>query len=159
LEFLPPKLPRSGDGLERGRPARLCALGNRTSLEGTPRRVGEHLPNRFGVQFKLVRFYYAQRRAGRPRSSPLAASRLFLNARFGVQFQLVRFYYAQRRAGRPRSSPLAASRLFLNTLLAFSSNFFGSITHKGGRDARVPVRRRFAAIFKGTFGGRFDFGR
>ncbi|MDR1923443.1 MAG: hypothetical protein LBQ66_03620 [Planctomycetaceae bacterium] len=30
-----------------------------------------HLPNRFGVQFKLVRFYYAQRRAGRPRSSPL----------------------------------------------------------------------------------------
>ncbi|MDR1923884.1 MAG: hypothetical protein LBQ66_05885, partial [Planctomycetaceae bacterium] len=51
-------------------PARLCALGNRTSLEGTPRRVGEHLPNRLGVQFKLVRFYYAQRRAGRPRSSP-----------------------------------------------------------------------------------------
>jgi hypothetical protein len=28
------------------------------------------LPTRFGVQFKLVRFYYAQRRAGRPRSSP-----------------------------------------------------------------------------------------
>ncbi|MDR1923223.1 MAG: hypothetical protein LBQ66_02520 [Planctomycetaceae bacterium] len=29
------------------------------------------MPTRFGVQFKLVRFYYAQRRAGRPRSSPL----------------------------------------------------------------------------------------
>ncbi|MDR1923922.1 MAG: hypothetical protein LBQ66_06075, partial [Planctomycetaceae bacterium] len=28
------------------------------------------LPTRLGVQFKLVRFYYAQRRAGRPRSSP-----------------------------------------------------------------------------------------
>ncbi|MDR1923087.1 MAG: hypothetical protein LBQ66_01840, partial [Planctomycetaceae bacterium] len=28
------------------------------------------MPIRFGVQFKLVRFYYAQRRAGRPRSSP-----------------------------------------------------------------------------------------
>ncbi|MDR1925833.1 MAG: hypothetical protein LBQ66_15815 [Planctomycetaceae bacterium] len=28
------------------------------------------MPNRFGVQFKLVRFYYAQRRAGHPRSSP-----------------------------------------------------------------------------------------
>ncbi|MDR1922972.1 MAG: hypothetical protein LBQ66_01260 [Planctomycetaceae bacterium] len=28
------------------------------------------MPTRFGVQFKLVRFYYAQRRAGRPRSSP-----------------------------------------------------------------------------------------
>jgi hypothetical protein len=41
-------LPRSGNGLERGRPARLSVLGNRTSLEGTPRRVGEHLPIRFG---------------------------------------------------------------------------------------------------------------
>jgi hypothetical protein len=30
--------------------------------------------------------------------------------------------------------------------LAFSSNFFGSITHRGGRDARVPVLRRYAAI-------------
>ncbi|MDR1923959.1 MAG: hypothetical protein LBQ66_06260 [Planctomycetaceae bacterium] len=28
------------------------------------------LPTRLGVQFKLVRFYYAQRRAGCPRSSP-----------------------------------------------------------------------------------------
>jgi hypothetical protein len=51
-------------------PARLSVLQNRTSLEGTPRCIGEHLPNRFGVQFKLVWFYYAQRRAGRPRSSP-----------------------------------------------------------------------------------------
>jgi hypothetical protein len=25
-------------------------------------------------------------------------------------------------------------------VLAFSSNFFGSITHRGGRDVRVPVR-------------------
>ncbi|MDR1923638.1 MAG: hypothetical protein LBQ66_04615 [Planctomycetaceae bacterium] len=58
-------------GLERRHPARLSALGNRTSLEGTPRRVGGYLPTRLGVQFKLVRFYYALRRAGRPRSSPL----------------------------------------------------------------------------------------
>ncbi|MDR1923926.1 MAG: hypothetical protein LBQ66_06095 [Planctomycetaceae bacterium] len=28
------------------------------------------MPNRFSVQFKLVRLYYAQWRAGRPRSSP-----------------------------------------------------------------------------------------
>ncbi|MDR1924210.1 MAG: hypothetical protein LBQ66_07540 [Planctomycetaceae bacterium] len=27
------------------------------------------MPTNLGVQFKLVRFYYAQRRAGRPRSS------------------------------------------------------------------------------------------
>jgi hypothetical protein len=26
------------------------------------------------------------------------------------------------------------------TVLAFRSNFFGAITHRGGRDARVPVR-------------------
>ncbi|MDR1925217.1 MAG: hypothetical protein LBQ66_12675, partial [Planctomycetaceae bacterium] len=41
----------------------------------SPRKPGGRLPTlrlptRFGVQFKLVRFYYAQRRAGRPRSSP-----------------------------------------------------------------------------------------
>ncbi|MDR1923565.1 MAG: hypothetical protein LBQ66_04240 [Planctomycetaceae bacterium] len=30
-------------------------------------------------------------------------------------------------------------------VLVFRSNLFGSMTHRGGRDARVPVRRRFAA--------------
>ncbi|MDR1925357.1 MAG: hypothetical protein LBQ66_13385 [Planctomycetaceae bacterium] len=39
-------------------------------MEGTPRRVGGHSPTHLGVQFKLFWFYYAQRRAGRPRSSP-----------------------------------------------------------------------------------------
>jgi hypothetical protein len=34
------------------------------------RRTLLQLPNRIGVQFKLVWFYYTQRRAGRPRSSP-----------------------------------------------------------------------------------------
>ncbi|MDR1924115.1 MAG: hypothetical protein LBQ66_07050 [Planctomycetaceae bacterium] len=34
----------------------------------------------------------------------------------------------------------------LQPVLAFSSNLFGSITHRGGRDARVPVRRRFAVF-------------
>ncbi|MDR1922883.1 MAG: hypothetical protein LBQ66_00800, partial [Planctomycetaceae bacterium] len=29
------------------------------------------MPTRLGIQFKLVRFYYAQRRASRPRSCPL----------------------------------------------------------------------------------------
>ncbi|MDR1923395.1 MAG: hypothetical protein LBQ66_03380 [Planctomycetaceae bacterium] len=32
-------------------------------------------------------------------------------------------------------------------VLAFSSNLFGSITHRGGRDTRVPVRFRYAEIF------------
>jgi hypothetical protein len=63
----------------------------------SPRKPGGRLPtlrlpNRFGVQFKLVRFYDAQRRAGRPRSSPrrFAAivgyadgSGLVLSIRFG----------------------------------------------------------------------------
>ncbi|MDR1924705.1 MAG: hypothetical protein LBQ66_10040 [Planctomycetaceae bacterium] len=44
-------------------------------MEGTPRRVGEHLLIRLGVQFKLVRFYYAQRRAGMPAFLSVAASR------------------------------------------------------------------------------------
>ncbi|MDR1924913.1 MAG: hypothetical protein LBQ66_11120 [Planctomycetaceae bacterium] len=36
-------------------------------------------PTRFGVQFKLVRFYYAQRRAGRPRSSPFPLRGIFFS--------------------------------------------------------------------------------
>ncbi|MDR1922997.1 MAG: hypothetical protein LBQ66_01385, partial [Planctomycetaceae bacterium] len=41
----------------------------------SPRKLGGRLPTlrlptRFGVQFKLFWCYYAQRRAGRPRSSP-----------------------------------------------------------------------------------------
>ncbi|MDR1925324.1 MAG: hypothetical protein LBQ66_13220 [Planctomycetaceae bacterium] len=35
------------------------------------------MPNRLGVPSKLVRFPNAQRRAGRPRSSPIAATRKF----------------------------------------------------------------------------------
>ncbi|MDR1925531.1 MAG: hypothetical protein LBQ66_14255 [Planctomycetaceae bacterium] len=40
--------------------------------------------------------------------------------------------------------------------MAFSSNLFGSITHRGGRDARVPVRYRFAAnVSAAPMCGRF----
>ncbi|MDR1924386.1 MAG: hypothetical protein LBQ66_08425 [Planctomycetaceae bacterium] len=36
--------------------------------------------------------------------------------------------------------------------MAFRSNLFGSIMHRGGRDARVPVRRRYAArVIGGDF--------
>ncbi|MDR1924120.1 MAG: hypothetical protein LBQ66_07075 [Planctomycetaceae bacterium] len=34
--------------------------------------------------------------------------------------------------------------------MAFRSNFFGSITHRGGRDTRVPVRRHCTANLCGT---------
>ncbi|MDR1925994.1 MAG: hypothetical protein LBQ66_16620 [Planctomycetaceae bacterium] len=43
------------------------------------------------------------------------------------------------------------------TVLAFSSNMSGSIKHRGGRDARVPVRRRFAAVVGFADIGRFGF--
>ncbi|MDR1925432.1 MAG: hypothetical protein LBQ66_13760, partial [Planctomycetaceae bacterium] len=35
----------------------------------------------------------------------------------------------------------------LRHVLAFSSNFFGTITRRGGRDARVPVLFRLSAAF------------
>ncbi|MDR1924169.1 MAG: hypothetical protein LBQ66_07330, partial [Planctomycetaceae bacterium] len=34
----------------------------------------------------------------------------------------------------------------LQHVLAFLPNSFGFLMHRGGRDARVPVRRRFAAM-------------
>ncbi|MDR1923338.1 MAG: hypothetical protein LBQ66_03095 [Planctomycetaceae bacterium] len=34
----------------------------------------------------------------------------------------------------------------LQHVLAFLPNLFGFLMHRGGRDARVPVRCRFAAI-------------
>jgi hypothetical protein len=58
--------------LERGHPARLCALRNQTSLEGTPKRLG--------VQFQLVRFYYARGRRD-ARVPVRAASRLLSECR------------------------------------------------------------------------------
>ncbi|MDR1924571.1 MAG: hypothetical protein LBQ66_09355 [Planctomycetaceae bacterium] len=50
------------------------------------------MPTRFGVQFKLVRFYYAQRRAGRPRSSPSPLRgncRLRRWERFGISIRFM----------------------------------------------------------------------
>jgi hypothetical protein len=79
------------------------------------------LPTRLGVQFKLFWFYYAQRRAGRPRSSP---------RRFAAIVGL-------RRRNRPA---VGYPPYVCRHVLAFSSNLFGAITHRGGRDARVPVR-------------------
>ncbi|MDR1924051.1 MAG: hypothetical protein LBQ66_06725 [Planctomycetaceae bacterium] len=57
----------------------------------SPRKPGGrlptlHLPTRFGVQFKLVRFYYAQRRAGRPRSSPSPLRGKFVGYADGRRF-------------------------------------------------------------------------
>ncbi|MDR1924124.1 MAG: hypothetical protein LBQ66_07095 [Planctomycetaceae bacterium] len=93
-----------------GTPA-LSALGNQTSLEGTPKRVGEHLPNRFGVPFKLFWCYYTQRRAGRPRSSPrrFAAKLMWYNEGGTPAFQSAaasrRNLCGITRARCPRSSP------------------------------------------------------
>ncbi|MDR1923624.1 MAG: hypothetical protein LBQ66_04545 [Planctomycetaceae bacterium] len=117
-----------------------------------------HLPTRFGVQFKLVRCYYAQRRAGRPRSSPsplrgncqLSPTLVvcYTDACFAPLFSSC---FARRKHYSPRkpSGRLSTLRCRLAVgcppyvcqhVLAFRSNLFGSITHRGGRDARVPVR-------------------
>ncbi|MDR1924752.1 MAG: hypothetical protein LBQ66_10300 [Planctomycetaceae bacterium] len=46
----------------------------------------------------------------------------------------------------------------LQHVLAFLPNSFGFLMHRGGRDARVPVRRRFAAIVcLSADVGRFGF--
>ncbi|MDR1926038.1 MAG: hypothetical protein LBQ66_16845 [Planctomycetaceae bacterium] len=119
-------------------------------MEGTPRCVGEHLPTHFGVQFKLVRFYYTQRRAGRPRSSPLP---LRGNCRLR---RCLAFWFCRcvnhshcRRAimiyWRRNRPAVGYPPYDHQPVLAFRSNFFDAITHRGGRDARVPVRCRFAA--------------
>ncbi|MDR1925396.1 MAG: hypothetical protein LBQ66_13580, partial [Planctomycetaceae bacterium] len=59
--------------------------------------------------------------------------------------------------GRWQASPLqyttvqqAISYLLCQLFLAFRSNFFGFPMHLGGRDARVPVLYRFAAIILST---------
>ncbi|MDR1923435.1 MAG: hypothetical protein LBQ66_03580 [Planctomycetaceae bacterium] len=50
-------------------------------------------------------------------------------------------------ASRRRNRPAVGYPPYVcQTVLVFSSNLFGSITHRGGRDTRVPVRRRCAAI-------------
>jgi hypothetical protein len=132
-------------------------------LEGTPRRVGEHLPTRLGVQFKLVRFYYAQRRAGCPRSSPFPP--------FGGVCEYQKFFRSFGDEGKPRpynvnvflvlpmcfGDPIVGLRrrnrpavgyppYVLQNVLAFIPNSFGFLMHRGGRDVRVPVRRRFAEV-------------
>jgi hypothetical protein len=108
------QLPRSGDGLERGRPARLCALGNRISLEGTPRRVGEHLPNRFGVQFNRT-----GTRASRPPKCIRQPNKFGRNAKtcwrtfantFWRSVQTCSVLLRTEAGGTPAFQSLAASR-------------------------------------------------
>ncbi|MDR1924002.1 MAG: hypothetical protein LBQ66_06480 [Planctomycetaceae bacterium] len=64
------------------------------------------MPKRFGVQFKLVWFYYAQRRAGRPRSSP-----------FPLRGELMWY----NEAGCPRSSPFPLCGIFFSCREAANS--------------------------------------
>ncbi|MDR1922853.1 MAG: hypothetical protein LBQ66_00645 [Planctomycetaceae bacterium] len=47
------------------------------------------MPTRFGVQFQLVRFYYAQRRAGCPRSSPSPLRGEFMWYNGGLPYAMI----------------------------------------------------------------------
>ncbi|MDR1924041.1 MAG: hypothetical protein LBQ66_06675 [Planctomycetaceae bacterium] len=51
-------------------------------MDGTPKCVGGHSPTCLGVPFKLFWFYYTQRRAGRPRSSPRRFAAFFIGCYF-----------------------------------------------------------------------------
>jgi hypothetical protein len=79
--------------------------------------------------------------AGRPRSSP----RRFA-ANVGGCADIGRFGFADAFSApvvglRRRNRPAVGYPPYVcRHVLAFSSNLFGSITHRGGRDARVPVR-------------------
>ncbi|MDR1924977.1 MAG: hypothetical protein LBQ66_11455 [Planctomycetaceae bacterium] len=126
------------------------------------------MPTHFGVQFKLFWYYGTQRRAGRPRSSP--------SPPFGGVCEYQKFFRSFGDEGKPRpynvsvfwfwaieipmrvGDPVVGLRrrnrlavgcppYVCQSVLAFSSNLFGTITHRGGRDARVPVLRRLSAAF------------
>ncbi|MDR1925724.1 MAG: hypothetical protein LBQ66_15255 [Planctomycetaceae bacterium] len=104
------------------------------------------MPTRFGVQFQLVRFYYTQRRAGCPRSSPSPLRGGCRRCRHWA------FWFCQcvlrpscRRVRRRNRPAVGYPPYVCQPVLVFRSNLFGSMTHRGGRDARVPVRRRCAA--------------
>ncbi|MDR1923709.1 MAG: hypothetical protein LBQ66_04975 [Planctomycetaceae bacterium] len=60
------------------------------------------MPTRFGVQFKLFWFYYAQRRAGCPRSSPRR--------------------FAANLCGITRASPLASLQIIM--MIAIKKGIF-----------------------------------
>ncbi|MDR1925308.1 MAG: hypothetical protein LBQ66_13140 [Planctomycetaceae bacterium] len=49
------------------------------------------MPTRLGVQFKLFCFYYTQRRAGRPRSSPRRFAAKFMRYNKASPLQYERF--------------------------------------------------------------------
>ncbi|MDR1925233.1 MAG: hypothetical protein LBQ66_12760 [Planctomycetaceae bacterium] len=67
------------------------------------------MPTRFGVQFKLVRFYYTQRRAGCPRSSPRRFAEIVGYADIGIWFYQCVFCPNCRRVRR-RNRPAVADR-------------------------------------------------
>ncbi|MDR1923576.1 MAG: hypothetical protein LBQ66_04295 [Planctomycetaceae bacterium] len=78
-------------------------------MNGTPKRFGKCSTTRLGVPSKLVRFPNAQRRAGRPRSSPPSLTRLVRynkNATARHRLPTLRYLYNVSRPfgdeGKPR---------------------------------------------------------
>jgi hypothetical protein len=70
---------------------RLAPLAENATASG--RLPTLRLPTRLGVQFKLIRFYYAQRRAGRPRSSPspLRGELMWYNEDVALRYDILPF--------------------------------------------------------------------
>ncbi|MDR1923743.1 MAG: hypothetical protein LBQ66_05145 [Planctomycetaceae bacterium] len=76
------------------------------------------MPTRFGAPFQLVRFYYAQRRAGHPRSSP----RRFAASLYDITRQ-VRRCYSQRKPNGQLST-LRSPTLFYQRNICERSPYF-----------------------------------
>ncbi|MDR1925710.1 MAG: hypothetical protein LBQ66_15180 [Planctomycetaceae bacterium] len=112
-----------------GRPARLSALGNRTSLEGTPRHVGERrVVNRppGGCVF-----------GERSKTKTVGAENVLIYQiapTFGVLVNQCVLRPRCRRVRRRNRPAVGCPPYVCQPVLAFSSNLFGSITHRGGRD-------------------------
>jgi hypothetical protein len=124
------------------------------------------LPTRFGVQFKLVRFYYAQRRAGRPRSSPsplrgelvwnneagcLRSSPRRFAAIVGIRRRLTRFgistrFTHLRDEGKPR--PYNVNVFLVNRCVFRSSCRLAPTQPSGGQLPTLRLPTRLGVQFK-----------
>jgi hypothetical protein len=110
------------------------------------------LPTRFGVQFKLVRFYYAQRRAGRPRSSPRRFAAIVGVADIGVLVLpmcvgdpvvgLRRRYSPRKPGGR-----LPTLHLPIRFGVPFKLFWCYYTQRRAGRPRSSPLRYSYEAIF------------
>jgi hypothetical protein len=94
-------------------------------------------------------------RGGRDARVPVrAASRQLSATPTGTVWNINAFHAPNCRRVRRRNRPAVGCPPYVcRHVLAFSSNFFGAITHRGGRDARV-IPHKFFCVGYGMVGNR-----